>query len=706
MPAYRPVLVAAFAATFFCSPAIAADCDDLLPPAGASASDHRAITPTDLVRMRDIGPAGNGDPGAEILTLSPDKKYIAFQLRRADPVTNSYCLGMFVMPVRPGAKPLRVDTGGDFIRLSFSVLGYAASTPPGIPIVVTPRWSPDGKWIAYLRRDGGTTQVWRAATDGSGARSISNVDFDIEDFSWTADGSGLIVTGRPGLRDAELALSREGAQGFLYDERFMPASSNRPYVREPVPVKRFELSLGGQLREISSDGGAEPGPSAPLPAGAILLAKGLGSKIAWLQKTDHPDAHSEYEFHVRSEAGRDTVCQSAACDGAQNVWWVGKNEVVFQASPTGAGWLSFYRWRVGEKPPTLILRSEDVFLGCQEAEQSLICAQEGFTQPRRVVRMDLGTGHIEAIFDPNPEFQQMAFGQVQRLHWENNLGIPTYGDLVLPPSHQVGQKHPLVIVQYGSRGFLRGGTGDDYPIHVLAAHGFAVLSMSRPLDYGTFMKGKTLDDEDRLGQKDWADRKSVQSAMEEGIRTAAALGVIDVGRMGITGLSDGASTVQFSMIDSHLFKAAAMSNCCVEQLRISALLGPLISDRYMRRLGYPKLTQDGSNFWAAMSLRQNAARIETPLLLQLPDDEYMGALESYEALREQGKPVELVVFPDENHVKWQPAHRLASYTRSVDRFDFWLKNVIDPSPEKAAEYRRWNAMRSALPEASSGTNER
>jgi len=58
-----------------------------------------------------------------------------------------------------------------------------------------------------------------------------------------------------------------------------------------------------------------------------------------------------------------------------------------------------------------------------------------------------------------------------------------------------------------------------------------------------------------------------------------------------------------------------------------------------------------------------------PLLMQAPDDEYQAGLESFTALREAGKPVDLFVFPDEHHVKWQPAHRLAVYRRNLAWFD-------------------------------------
>lgn len=109
--------------------------------------------------------------------------------------------------------------------------------------------------------------------------------------------------------------------------------------------------------------------------------------------------------------------------------------------------------------------------------------------------------------------------------------------------------------------------------------------------------------------------------------------------------------------------------------------------------GYPLLTEDGGKFWAPYSLRMNAEKIATPLLMQLADSEYLTALESYVALRERHKAVEMYVFPDEYHVKWQPAHRRAVYERNLDWFDFWLQGYEDPAPAKRGQYERWRKMR-------------
>src|SRR3546814_7717574 len=56
----------------------------------------------------------------------------------------------------------------------------------------------------------------------------------------------------------------------------------------------------------------------------------------------------------------------------------------------------------------------------------------------------------------------------------------TFVDLVYPVNYDRRKKYPLIVVQYISRGFLRGGVGDEFPIQVFANRGYAVLSIQRP----------------------------------------------------------------------------------------------------------------------------------------------------------------------------------------------------------------------------------
>jgi hypothetical protein len=54
----------------------------------------------------------------------------------------------------------------------------------------------------------------------------------------------------------------------------------------------------------------------------------------------------------------------------------------------------------------------------------------------------------------------------------------------------------------------------------------------------------------------------------------------------------------------------------------------------------------------------------------------------------------MFLFPGDHHIKWQPAHRMAIYTRNIDWFNFWLRDAVDPAPEKAAQYDRWRRLKS------------
>jgi hypothetical protein len=151
--------------------------------------------------------------------------------------------------------------------------------------------------------------------------------------------------------------------------------------------------------------------------------------------------------------------------------------------------------------------------------------------------------------------------------------------------------------------------------------------------------------------------------------------VVDSRRVGLTGFSDAAATAQFSMLNSDVFSAVAISNCCDDSVGNMTLLGPQMA-RSAHAMGYPRLNEDGSAFWAGYSLTANARSARTPLLIQIPDSEYLIALPSYTALVEQHKPVEMRVFPDETHVRWQPAHPRANAFRKKTPSTGWVQLSI------------------------------
>jgi tricorn protease len=57
-----------------------------------------------------------------------------------------------------------------------------------------PRWSPDGKWIAYVSDATGRDEVWIAMPDGTGAKKLSDADSEKLSLDWMPDSKGLLYT--------------------------------------------------------------------------------------------------------------------------------------------------------------------------------------------------------------------------------------------------------------------------------------------------------------------------------------------------------------------------------------------------------------------------------------------------------------------------------------------------------------------------------
>jgi hypothetical protein len=108
--------------------------------------------------------------------------------------------------------------------------------------------------------------------------------------------------------------------------------------------------------------------------------------------------------------------------------------------------------------------------------------------------------------------------------------------------------------------------------------------------------------------------------------------------------------------------------------------------------GYPSPVAPDPSFWRGYSLAASPDAPATPLLIQVPDDEYRLALETYGMLQLRHVPVDMFVYPDEHHWKWHPAHRCAVYRRTIAWFDFWLRGLRSSDPAERDDIARWTAM--------------
>ena len=672
-------------------------CPHLLPSNPELASRPavaRPVSVQDLVRLRDVGPFGAGLGNESFLAASPDGRHVAFQIRQADPNTNTYCTGLVMLDLDSHRARL-VDQGGSLIRLSYTHNGLRRF-PTGVPQVLRPSWSPDGRWLVVLKRYGNVTQAWRVRADGAATEQLTHEVQDVTAAAWSADGRRVIFRTDRAVPKADRAIEAEALRGWHYDARFLPMSTTRPFAAiEDQQVLALDLvsrstvpATPSDRRKLAADGDLSE-REASFSGGRHVVVTEEASKPGTYQSPRVIRWHSDT---------MDKVCRVAACANAQAFWIErGVTSLLLLArSGWGQGDMTFYRWSIASGRMTTLSTTSDLLLGCQALGLRMLCARESSAQPRRLVLLDPTTGQSSDLYNLNPEYDELSSGAVERLRLKSDKRTQTFADVMLPPDFVTGRRYPMVIVQYESRGFLRGGTGDEYPIPALAAAGMIVLSFQRTIDVASsaFPPPRNDDEFNRLDFADWADRRNVHAALMDGVEQMIARGVVDERRIGITGLSDGVGTAAFALLNSGRFSVAALSGCCEEPVGDMVLQGPSFT-RMMLAAGYPGYSEPDPAFWASYSVAQNAARLAVPLLLQVADRELLFSLPTVAALRENNVPVDLYVYPDEFHVKWQPAHRAAVLERTLRWFEFWfgLPPLASQVPTPVDEVNRWRAFR-------------
>jgi dipeptidyl aminopeptidase/acylaminoacyl peptidase len=266
---------------------------------------------------------------------------------------------------------------------------------------------------------------------------------------------------------------------------------------------------------------------------------------------------------------------------------------------------------------------------------------------------------------------------------ENSYGDSWFAYLIKPYPYVPGSRYPLVVTTYRSGDyFLRGASGDESPIQVYAAHGFVVLcfDVGRPRNFaaGDFPT-KLLD---------WASpTASIQMAVERLIRE----GIVDPDRIGISGFSHGEEIVGYAVTHSKLFRAAIgaagydPSFYYLAGNRWRALFSRWGLD------GWPD--GDSRRRWQEIAMPLRANLVDTAVLENASDSEYLTYLPRVIALEELSKPVELHIYPYELHVRNQPRHKYEIYSRNLDWFRFWLKSEEELGADRADDVRRWKGMR-------------
>ena len=144
------------------------------------------------------------------------------------------------LDVAPDGKTILFDLLGDLYAVGIEG-GDAKAITSGPAYDSSPRYSPDGKWIAFVSDHDGAENLWIAAKDGSGARPLSKDKQSLfVSPSWTPDGDYVLVSRQPqlpwGAFEVWMYHVRGGAGVAITKGKTKPDADRDDYVHAIGPV--------------------------------------------------------------------------------------------------------------------------------------------------------------------------------------------------------------------------------------------------------------------------------------------------------------------------------------------------------------------------------------------------------------------------------------------------------------------------------------
>jgi dipeptidyl aminopeptidase/acylaminoacyl peptidase len=539
-----------------------------------------------------------------------------------------------------------VNADGSGAKKLTSLKGYAAR----------PRWSRDGKQIAFLYIEGagggGPLVASENATgvidtafhnqriaviDAAGGqpRQVSPADLHIYDYDWSPNGRSFVVTGAPGPGDNNWWI----AQIHTIDvARGTATSIYKPTLQVAVPRWSPDGKSIAFIEGIMSDEGNHGGDLCTLAAdGSGLTNRTKGRKsspgsVFWIE----PDRI------LLSEAvgGSDSISELTLADNAVRTIWKGEEEVA------GSGNFPNFAMAADGKSSAFV--------------------RSNYSTPPEVWAGPVGNWRQ---LTRNNSSLSASWGKAESLEWTND-GFNIQGWLIPPAKIDAGKKHPMVVLIHGGPSSV---TTPEWPagfgmsraiIAALSVRGYYVLL---PNPRGSYGQGE---DFTRANVKDFGggDLRDVMA----GVDTAIAKYPIDPERLGVTGWSYGGFMTMWTVTQTNRFHAAVAGAGIANW---QSYYGQNLIDQWMIPFFGASVYDDPAAYEKSSPIHF-IKNVKTPTLVVVGErDAECPAPQSYEfwhALRTLGVPTQLIVYPNEGHMFVKPEHQADRLDQTLKWFDKYL----------------------------------
>jgi dipeptidyl aminopeptidase/acylaminoacyl peptidase len=646
--------------------------------------------------------SGAGDP-----RVSPDGSTVAYVVRGVDEKRNDYRGAIWLAPLDGVGEPRQFTSG---------------AKEDG-----NPRWSPDGRHLAFTsNRDGDTAQLYVVPVAGGEARKLTDSKADVAQPVWSPDGAAIAFVARvPDAAYEEKDEKRREPRRITrlqYKLDDVGWTADRPHHLFTVPVDGsaaaaqltsgdaqdeapawspdgatiafisarhadWDIELvtdiylvdatGGEPRRLTHGGGGF-GRVSWAPDGARLAATRVPAV------NDDP-RHTQIAL-VDTRSGEIRLLTESLdrnCEPyppSREPVWDG-HDVLF--SVEDAGRTHVYRVAAdGSRAPQLVVGGERVVGGFDLAGGRVVFAAGEATIPDEIfVAETAGHGgperrltHVGDDFAGSRELSAL-----ERFTAVSADGTEVEAWVMKPAGFEPGRAYPTLLNIHGGP-FTQYGIGFFDEFQVYAGGGYAVVfcnprgSSGYGEEWGRAIRGGGSgapgDPGPGWGSVDYEDCMAV---IEEAVRR---FDFVDGERLGVIGGSYGGYMTSWIIGHNDRFKAA-VSERSVNQF-VSEWGSSDFGWDFKGYLG--SYLHEDTDAYLRLSPATYAENIHTPLLILHSENDLRCPIEQGEhlftTLRLLKRPVEMVRFPAESHEltrSGSPVHRVQRFRIVLEWFDRYLK---------------------------------
>ena len=628
----------------------------------------RGFTYDDVFRIVSVGTP----------QLSPDGSRILAVVTRVDREHNRRVRDLDVIDVASGARRT--------LARARAGLGSA-------------RWSPRGDRIAFVadapKGKDAQAQVFVMPAGGGTALSMTDAPEGVEQFAWRPDGKALAyvaidpkpkatgdaryvdayrVGNDPALahgaarparvwlqplaaRSARLLTPGDGSVTYGEGEStlsFSPDGATLAYVHAPTAVLNDADDATARLIDVAA------ARERPLSASAAREHDPLfapdGTHLAYLHSDGDNQVHPTHAF-VTGPRGGPAIAVSPSVDRAvRDIGWEPGGRVLDFTVADGTAYV-LYRAPLGGTPQHVDLGDISVTSGLDGAlgkDGALAFVGSTTQRPDEIYYLAAG-GAPRRLTHYNDAVASLALGTSERVTYPTTVGVDGDAVLLKPPGFTAGRTYPLVVMIHGGPTSTSIETFSTRA-QLMAARGWLVL---QPNYRGSPNRGERYQHAIYVDTVD-GPGKDIRAALD----AVKARGIVDASRVAVSGWSYGGVMTTWLIARYHDWRVAVAGAPVTDILADYATADDISADRELFR-GSPWLGDNRADY-VAQSPITYVKDVTTPVLLMTDRGDQrvspVSAYAFYHALRDLGKPVELIAYPVDGHYPSDPV-RSADVTR-------------------------------------------